>query len=165
MRFSLNKSQTLVPLLSLIFCTSAIILCQTREQTTIQSVSATVKGKPDAIVVKYLDLPWGEKTFEYVEKGEDNYYGTRSWPFARMIVSVPVRIEDHQLSPGSYALVLNPAKKSQPLAITLIKLPDDKEFLQPGNVFVEVPSGQAVFSSRRFRRRRQGSRRSYEGYV
>src|SRR5437016_1497608 len=86
---------------------AAGVAFQTREQTTIQTASIEVKGKPTAISVKYLDLPWGEKTFNHIEKGDDNYYGTRSWPFARLIISVPVKVEDHDLSAGNYALVLN----------------------------------------------------------
>src|SRR5689334_426853 len=72
---------------------------QSREQTTIHTTSLDVKDKKAAITVKYLDLPWGEKTFTYIEKGEDNYYGTRSWPFARLITTVPVKLEDHDLVP------------------------------------------------------------------
>src|SRR5215472_7497498 len=83
-------------------------LAQTREQTTIQTAKASVKEKSDAIAVKYLNLPWGEKTFEYLEKGGDEYYSARSWPFARMIVGVPIHLDDHSLATGNYALVLTP---------------------------------------------------------
>src|SRR5215831_18278081 len=133
---------------SMLFVTSAIFvagsLVQTREQTTIQTVSVAVNGKTDAITVRYLNLPWGEKTFQYIEKGEDNYYGTRSWPFARMTTTIAVKYGAQDLSPGAYALVLNPAKKGQALTLTILKLADDKEFLQPGNIFVEVPGGKQV---------------------
>jgi|SRR5579885_497353 len=121
-------------------------LGQTREQTTVHTASAAAKGKSDAVIVKYLDLPWGEKTFTSIEKGEDDYYGTRGWPFARLVINVPVHIEDHALAAGNYAIVLTPAKKAQPLSVSVIKLNDDKEFLQPGNIFVEVPPGQTIFS-------------------
>ena len=119
---------------------------QSREQTTIHTTSLDVKDKKAAITVKYLDLPWGEKTFTYIEKGEDNYYGTRSWPFARLITTVPVKLEDHDLVPGNYALVINPAKKGQTMAFTVAQISGDGEFLQPGNVFVEVPAGKTIFS-------------------
>jgi len=123
------------------------ITAQTREQTTIQTASLDVKDKKTAITVKYLDLPWGEKSFSYIEKGDDNYYGTRSWPFARMITTIPVKLEDHDLAPGNYALVINPAKKGQPMAFTVTQISGDGEFLQPGNVFVEVPTGKTIFST------------------
>src|SRR4051794_21202338 len=106
-----------MPKIALLSATIILIcvnsLAQTREQTTIQTVNAVAKGKPDAVSIKYLNLPWGEKTFQYIEKGEDNYYGTRSWPFARLIIAVPIKYEAQELSPGSYALVLNPARKDQ----------------------------------------------------
>jgi hypothetical protein len=131
-----------VSLLSLV----CIGLAQTREQTTIQTAKASVKDKSDAIAIKYLNLPWGEKTFEYLEKGTDEYYSTRSWPFARIIVGVPVHINDHSLTTGNYALVLTPAKKGQPMVVSVIRLNDEKEFMQPGNIFVEVPAGKTLFS-------------------
>ena len=123
------------------------LAAQSREQTTIQSATLDVKGKPAAITVKYLDLPWGEKSFTYIEKGEDNYYGTRSWPFARLITTIPVKLENHDLAAGNYALVINPAKKGQPMAISVIQMSGDAEFLQAGNVFVEVPAGKTIFSA------------------
>jgi len=129
---------------------AAVAVClasQSREQTTIQTASLDVKDKKAAITVKYLDLPWGEKTFTYIEKGDDNYYGTRSWPFARLITTVPVKLEDHDLTPGNYALVINPAKKGQTMAMTVVQVSGDGEFLQPGNVFVEVPTGKTIFSA------------------
>jgi hypothetical protein len=126
---------------------SVCLATQSREQTTIQTASLDVKDKKSAITVKYLDLPWGEKSFSYIEKGEENYYGTRSWPFARMITTVPVKLEDHDLAPGNYALVINPAKKGQPMALTVSQITGDGEFLQPGNVFVEVPTGKTIFSA------------------
>ncbi len=138
---SFFKIATIVILLAM------MIAAQTREQTTIQTASLDVNDKKAAITVKYLDLPWGEKTFTYIEKGDDNYYGNRSWPFARLITTVPTKLEDHDLAAGNYALIINPAKKGQPMAITVVQISGDGEFLQPGNIFVEVPAGKTIFST------------------
>jgi len=137
----------LTAIIAVIASVAFSLVAQTREQTTIQTVSLDVKDKKAAITVKYLDLPWGEKTFTYIEKGDDNYYGNRSWPFARLITTVPVKLEDHNLAAGNYALVINPAKKAQPMAITVVQISGDAEFLQPGNIFVEVPTGKTIFSA------------------
>ena len=137
----------LTAIIGVIAIVAVCLGAQTREQTTIQTASMDVKDKKAAITVKYLDLPWGEKTFTYIEKGDDNYYGTRSWPFARLITTVPVKLEDHDLTPGNYALVINPAKKGQGMAITVVQISGDGEFLQSGNVFVEAPTGKTIFSA------------------
>ena len=123
------------------------VVAQTREQTTIQTSAMALKGDQAAIVVKYLNLPFRPKTFEYLEKGGDEYYGKRSWPFARLVTKVGLTLEGHIILPGNYAFVLNPARKEQGATLTLLKIADELEFLKPGKVFEEVPTGTAIFTT------------------
>jgi len=52
-----------------------------RKLTTIQT------AKHDAVEVRFLNLPWGERTFAYLEVGGDDYYSHRNWPFAHLTLS------------------------------------------------------------------------------
>src|ERR671933_3033152 len=59
-----------------------------RKLTTIQTSAVDAGKTKNAVEVRYLNLPWGEATFGYIETGEDprnrGYYAGRTWPIAHL---------------------------------------------------------------------------------
>src|SRR4051795_12483732 len=60
-----------------------------RKATTIQTSAVDVGGTKSAVEVRYLNLPWGEKTFSYMEQGGNEYYSNRAWPVAHLKLARP----------------------------------------------------------------------------
>ena len=106
-----------------------------RKLTTIQ----TAKG--DAVEVRYLNLPFGERTFGYMSVGGDDYYSNRTWPIAHLTVAKTASWQGHDLAPGDYVLYITPKSASAPMSLTVASFkPNDKgTFLVAGDVFVETP--------------------------
>lgn len=114
-----------------------------RKQTTIQR-SFVASGKArKAIEVLYLNLPFGETTFGYLEKGGNDYYSNRTWPFAHIKLAVKAQYEDKTLAPGNYVIYITPKSEENPvMSLTLASFkPKPKEitFLTPGDVFTDTP--------------------------
>lgn len=128
-----------------------------RKQTTVQT-SAVDSGKTkNAVEVRYLNLPWGEKTFGYIETGNDprnqGYYAGRDWPIAHLTLAAPATFAGKKLAPGDYALIITPAKpkenKGMMLSVASFTPADaGGTFLKAGDVFVETPKGANVIASK-----------------
>jgi hypothetical protein len=128
-----------------------------RKQTKVQTASAEHGGKKAAVEVRYLDLPWGEATFGYIETGLDprngGYYAGRSWPIAHLRLAVPATYDGKQLAPGDYAFVITPrdAKANRDMTLALASFKPEAEggtFLKAGDVFVETPKDVRVIASK-----------------
>ena len=115
-----------------------------RKATTIQT------AKFDAGEVRYLNLPWGEKTFSYLEVGGNEFYSTRSWPFAHLKLTKQAMWNDKTLAPGDYVLYITPKSASAPMTLTVasFKPNDTGSFLVAGNVFTETPSDAVVIATK-----------------
>ena len=124
-----------------------------RKLTTIHTAAVDVGPTKNAVEVRYLNLPWGEKTFGYLEVGGDDYYSTRSWPVAHLKLARAATYDGKTLEPGDYVIILSPrneAKKTEmTLSIASFK-PDAATgtFLVPGNVFADAPADAAVVSTK-----------------
>jgi hypothetical protein len=111
-----------------------------RKQTTIQT------AKLDNVEVRYLNLPWGEKTFGYLETGGNEYYSTRTWPFAHLKLAKEATWGGKTLAPGDYVLYITPKSSSAPMTLSVasFKPNDAGTFLVAGNVFTETPADAVV---------------------
>jgi hypothetical protein len=114
-----------------------------RKSTTIQS------AKSGDVEVRYLNLPWGEKTFSYIEVGGNEFYSTRPWPFAHLKLAKAATWEGKQLAAGDYVLYITPKSASAPMTLTVASFTPgpDGTFLQAGNVFTEVPKDVTVIAT------------------
>jgi hypothetical protein len=115
--------------------------------TTIQTATLAVGGTPDAVQLRYLDLPWGPVTFGYMEKGGDQYYSQRTWPLAHLTLAVKAVYEGKELAPGDYVLVFNPKGKEPEMALSLASFKPDSPgstYLVAGNVRTETPKDAVV---------------------
>jgi len=115
-----------------------------RKLTKIQTVSIDVGKTKNAVEVLYLDLPWGEKTFGYLEQGGNDYYSTRTWPFAHLKLAVRAKYDGKVLAPGNYMMIITPKNDPRVPQMTLSIAsfhPDQKQgtFLVPGDIFTETP--------------------------
>jgi hypothetical protein len=128
-----------------------------RKLTTIQSASADYDKTPKAVEVRYLNLPWGEATFGYIETGIDTrnggYYTGRAWPIAHLHLAVPAVYDGKDLKPGDYAFVITPrnAKTNTDMTLALEWFKPAAEggsFLKAGDVFVEVPRDAVVVTQK-----------------
>jgi hypothetical protein len=128
-----------------------------RKLTTIQTAAVDVGATKNAVEVRYLDLPWGEATFGYIETGVDprnnGYYSGRSWPIAHLTLAAPATFEGTKLAPGDYAIVITPAnpKENKPMMLALASFkPADAggTFLKAGDVFVETPKDATIVVSK-----------------
>ena len=128
-----------------------------RKLTTIQSASADYGKTPKAVEVRYLNLPWGEATFGYIETGIDTrnggYYAGRAWPIAHLRLAVPATYEGKDLKPGDYVFVITPrnAKTNTDMTLALEWFKPAEEggtFLKAGDVFVEVPRDAVVVTQK-----------------
>lgn len=99
----------------------------------------------EGVRVHYLALPWGPATMATMEAPGEGFYNRRSWPFARLESTVPLRFEGTPLEPGNYALVFHPNDAAdEGMSLELRKLSID-EFLQEGNAMTPTPEGATVF--------------------
>jgi hypothetical protein len=128
-----------------------------RKLTTIQSASADYAKTPKAVEVRYLNLPWGEATFGYIETGIDarngGYYAGRAWPIAHLHLAVPATYDGKSLKPGDYAFVITPrnAKTNTDMTLALEWFKPATEggtFLKAGDVFVETPKDAVVVTQK-----------------
>jgi hypothetical protein len=119
-----------------------------RKLTTVQTAAADYGKQKGAVEVRYLNLPWGETTFGYIETGIDSrnngYYAGRSWPIAHLRLNVPATWDGHKLAPGDYAMVITPrdAKAGKDMTISLESFKPSETggtFLKAGDVFVDTP--------------------------
>lgn len=119
---------------------------QTREQTTIQTATADIGAVKEAVTVDYLNYPWGEVTFSYIEHGtKDSYYGERDWAFAQLDTKSALTMDGTKINPGQYALVISPGGGSKPMTLSVIQF-DGPTFLKAGNVFAPAPKGTSIYS-------------------
>jgi hypothetical protein len=118
---------------------------QTREQTTLQNASLDLASIKEAVTVTYLNFPWGEVTFSYIEHGtKGTYYGERTWPFAQLDTKIPLTLEGSKLTPGQYALIIVPGEEAKPMTLSVVQF-EGATFVKPGNVFSPAPHGNAVY--------------------
>ena len=124
-----------------------------RKLTTIQTAAIDAGATKNAVEVRYLNLPWGEATFGYIETGIDprnnGYYSGRAWPIAHLTLAAPATFEGKPLAPGDYAIIITPANpkenKGMMLALASFKPTEaGGTFLQAGNVFAEAPKDATV---------------------
>lgn len=128
-----------------------------RKLTTVQSASADYDKMPKAVEVRYLNLPWGEATFGYIETGIDarngGYYAGRAWPIAHLHLAMPATYDGKKLKPGDYAFVITPrnAKTNTDMTLALEWFTPATEggtFLKAGDVFVETPKDAVVVTQK-----------------
>jgi hypothetical protein len=112
-----------------------------RKLTTIQTASLDLGEKKNAVEVRYLNLPFGEKTFSYLEVGGDDYYSTRTWPIAHLKLGTSATLGGKTLAAGDYVLYVTPKSSSAPMSLTVASFKPDTSgtFLVAGNVFVDTP--------------------------
>ena len=127
-----------------------------RKLTTIQT-SAVDSGKTkNAVEARYLNLPFGEATFGYIETGNDprnqGYYAGRTWPIAHLRLAAPAKFEGKKLAPGDYAIVITPANpkenKGMMLSLASFTPGEGGTFLKAGDVFVDTPKDANVIVSK-----------------
>jgi hypothetical protein len=128
-----------------------------RKKTTIQTASADIGSTKNAVEVRYLDLPFGERTFGYLESGVDTtnggYYASRDWPIAQLTLATKATWEGKTLDPGDYILIISPKNpgKNTPMMLSIASFKPATSggtFLQPGNVFVQVPKDAVVITQK-----------------
>ncbi|MBZ5551772.1 MAG: hypothetical protein LAO21_03550 [Acidobacteriia bacterium] len=135
----------LAALLFLLACLVNVGSAQTREQTTLQAASLDLATIKDAVAVSYLNFPWGEVTFSYIEHGtKGTYYGERTWPFAQLDTKIPLTFEGTKLNPGQFALVIIPGEDVKPMTLSVVQF-DGPTFVKPGNIFSPAPKGNLVY--------------------
>ena len=126
-----------------------------RKLTTIQTSAVDSGPTKNAVEVRYLNLPWGEATFNYIESGSDpnnqGYYAGRTWPIAHLKLAAPATFEGKPLAPGDYVLFITPAnaseKKGMTLSIASFTPGEGGTFLKAGNVFVDTPKDAIVVAT------------------
>ncbi len=120
-----------------------------RKATTIQTTSARLGNMADAVMVRYLNLPWGAQTFGYIENGGNQFYSTRTWPVAHLTLKTRVRFFGREFEPGDYVLTIVPKGLAPRMGMQVRSFQPSGEggtFLVPGNVFTETPNGPIVAS-------------------
>ena len=123
-----------------------------RRLTTVQTSTLDVGDTKGAVEVRYLNLPWGEQTFGYIETGNDprnqGYYSGRTWPIAHLKLAAPATWAGTKLAPGDYALIITPAnlKENRGMTLSLAAFTPGEggTFLKAGDVFVETPKDAKV---------------------
>jgi len=121
-----------------------------RKQTTIQTVTLDVGKAKQAVTVKYLNLPWGEKTFSFLEEGGNGFYSTRDWPFAHMKLAGKAKWMTHNLEAGDYVWVVTPKSADAPMNLSLWKFTPGETgtFLVAGDVFTARPADAVMVASK-----------------
>lgn len=124
-----------------------------RKLTTVQTAAADCGDVNKAVVVRYLNLPFGEATFNYVETGKDpangGYYSGRTWPIAHLRLAAPATHEGKPLAPGDYVIYLTPRDPAKNAAMTLSvasfkPAQTGGTFLKAGDVFIDTPKDAQV---------------------
>ncbi|MFL6209707.1 MAG: hypothetical protein ACJ74W_12695 [Pyrinomonadaceae bacterium] len=118
-----------------------------RKLTTLQASAVDVGQTKSAVEVRYLNLPFGEATFGYIETGNDprnqGYYAGRTWPIAHLKLAAPATWAGKKLAPGDYAIVITPAnpKENKGMLLSLASFTPGEggTFLKAGDVFVDTP--------------------------
>lgn len=122
-----------------------------RKLTTIQTSTVDAGQTKNAVEVRYLNLPFGEATFGYMEKGGDRYYSNRTWPIAHLTLATPATYDGKTLQPGDYVMIITPKGNSNPdgmkLSIASFK-PENGTFLRAGDVFTDTPKDATVISQK-----------------
>ncbi|HEX8179270.1 MAG TPA: hypothetical protein VF525_06970 [Pyrinomonadaceae bacterium] len=127
-----------------------------RKLTTVQASAVDVGHTKGAVEVRYLNLPFGEATFNYIETGNDprnqGYYAGRTWPIAHLRLNAPATWAGKKLAPGDYAIVITPANakenKSMMLSLASFTPGEGGTFLKAGNVFVDTPKDANIVVSK-----------------
>jgi len=154
---SLIKTLSLAVLLSLSLTGAFAQGMDKRKQTTVQTATVDHSGMKNAVSVRYLNLPWGEATFGYIESGVDprnsGYYSSRSWPVAHLTLAHAATHDGKKLEPGDYVVFITPKNpsKNSPMTVSIAAFKPAAEggtFLKAGNVFVETPADAKVISQR-----------------
>jgi hypothetical protein len=123
-----------------------------RKLTTVQTSAVDSDKTKNAVEVRYLNLPWGEATFGYIETGNDprnqGYYAGRTWPIAHLKLAAPAKFEGKSLPAGDYVVVITPANpkenKGMLLSIASFTPGEGGTFLKAGDVFVDTPKDANV---------------------
>lgn len=112
-----------------------------RKATKIQSATVAVGKNKAAVEVRYLNLPWGETTFGYIENGGNQYYSNRTWPFAHLKLGVKAKFNGSEITPGDYVMYITPKSGDTPMTLSIASFKPNSTgtFLQDGNVFTETP--------------------------
>ncbi len=114
-----------------------------RKLTRIQTVTVDVGSTKRAVELFYLNSPWGQTTFSYLEDGGNDYYSNRTWPFAHLKIKAKANYEGKSVEPGDYVLYITPKNgenKQMSISLASIKLEaGQKTFLVNGDVFTETP--------------------------
>jgi hypothetical protein len=127
-----------------------------RKLTTIQTAAVDAGQTKNAVEVRYLNLPWGAQTFNYIESGTDvrnqGYYAGRTWPIAHLKLAAPATYQGKPLAPGDYVIFITPAnqteKKGMTLSIASFTPGEGGTFLKAGNVFVDTPKDAIVVAAK-----------------
>lgn len=126
-----------------------------RSATRIQTLAVNVGAKKKAVELLYLNMPWGQQTFSFIEDGGNDYYSNRTWPFAHIKVNTAANYQGKSITPGDYILYITPKNEKNPqmsISLASVKLPADKKtFLVNGDVFTETPEDIQVVTSRAIR--------------
>ena len=138
-----------------------------RKLTTIQTAAADCGDVNKAVVVRYLNLPFGEATFTYVETGKDpangGYYSGRTWPIAHLRLAAPAAHDGKQLPPGDYVIYITPRNpdKNTDMTLTVASFKPAQTggtFLKAGDVFVETPKDVQIVSQKKVKFERGASK-------
>jgi hypothetical protein len=138
-----------------------------RKLTTVQTAAADCGDVNKAVVVRYLNLPFGEATFNYVETGKDpangGYYSGRTWPIAHLRLAAPATHDGKMLAPGDYVIYLTPrnTEKNTDMTLTVASFKPAQiggTFLKAGDVFVETPKDAQVVSQKKVKFERGASK-------
>jgi len=138
-----------------------------RKLTTVQTAAADCGDVNHAVVVRYLNLPFGEATFNYVETGKDprngGYYSGRTWPIAHLRLAAPATHDGKQLAPGDYVIYLTPRDpaKDADMTLTVASFKPAQiggTFLKAGDVFADTPKDAQVVSQKKVKFARGASK-------
>lgn len=123
-----------------------------RKRTTIQTATVAVGSKKNALELLYLNMPWGQTTFGYLEDGGSDYYSNRTWPFAHLKVHSKATYDGHSIEPGDYILYITPkndTNKQMSMSLASLKLDaGQRTFLVNGDVFTETPENVNVIATK-----------------
>ena len=121
-----------------------------RKQTTIQTVTLDLGKSKEAVTVKFLNVPWGEKTFSFLEVGGNSFYSTRDWPFAHLKVAGKAKWIGADIEPGDYVWVVTPKSETAAMGLSLWKFTPGESgtFLVAGDVFTERPANAVMVASK-----------------
>jgi hypothetical protein len=116
-------------------------------RTTLHTATLDVGDTPNALRLRYLDVPWGPVTFGHMEKGDDQYYSQRTWPFAHLQLGVKAVYEGKELAPGDYVLIFTPKGKEPEMSLSIASFKpesSDSTFLVAGDVQTPTPADAVV---------------------